>query len=39
MEKKIGVLAIQKVAKTGNIGEKNPVAGNIDYERYLIMQN
>ena len=26
---KIGVLAIQKVAKTGNIGEKTPVAGNI----------
>ena len=26
--KKIGVLAIQKVAKTGNIGKKTPVAGN-----------
>ena len=38
MEKKIGVLAIQKVAKTGNIG-KNPVAGNIDYVRYISMQN
>ena len=30
---KIGVLAIQKVAKTGNIGKKNPVAGKIDYVR------
>ena len=37
--KKIGVLAIQKVAKTGNIGKKTPVAGNIDYVRYLSMQN
>ena len=38
--KKIGVLAIQKVAKTGNIGKKKPpVAGNIDYVRYLSMQN
>ena len=37
--KKIGVLAIQKVAKTGNIGKKNPVKGNIDYVRYLSMQN
>ena len=36
-EKKSGVLAIQKVAKTGNIG-KNPVAGDIDYVRYLSMQ-
>ena len=36
--KKIGVLAIQKVAKTGNIGKKTPVAGNIDYVRYLSMQ-
>ena len=32
--KKIGVLAIQKVAKTGNI----PVVGDMDYVRYLIMQ-
>ena len=39
MEKKIGVLAIQKVAKTGNIGKKTQVAGNIDYVRYLSMQN
>ena len=40
MEKKIGVLAIQKVAKTGNIGKKKtPVAGNIDYVRYLSIQN
>ena len=37
--KKIGVLAIQKVAKTGNIGKKKtPVAGNNDYVRYLSMQ-
>ena len=36
---KIRVLAIQKVAKTGNIGKKTPVAGNIDYVRYLSMQN
>ena len=33
------VLAIQKVAKTGNIRKKNPVAGNIDYVRYISMQN
>ena len=39
MEEKIGVLAIQKVAKTGNIGKKTPVAGNIDYVRYISMQN
>ena len=37
--KKIRVLAIQKVAKTCNIGKKTPVAGNIDYVRYLSMQN
>ena len=37
--KKIGVLAIQKVANTGNIGKKTPVAGNIDYVRYRSMQN
>ena len=37
--KKIGVLTIQKVAKTGNIEKKTPVAGNIDYVRYLSMQN
>ena len=37
--KKIGVLAIQKVAKTGNTGKKTPVAGNIDYVRYISMQN
>ena len=35
---KVGVLVIQKVAKTGNIGKKTPVAGNIDYVRYLSMQ-
>ena len=32
------VLANQKVAQTGNIVKKNPVAGNIDYVRYLSMQ-
>ena len=37
--KKIGVLAIQRVAKTCNIGKKTPVAGNIDYVSYLSMQN
>ena len=37
--KKIRVFAIQKVTKTGNIGKKNPVAGNIDYVRYLSLQN
>ena len=37
--KKIRVLEIQKVAKTGNIGKKTPVAGNVDYVRYLNMQN
>ena len=31
---KIWVLAFQKVAKTGNIGKKNPVADDIDYVRY-----
>ena len=36
---KIGVLAIQKVAKTGNIGKITLVAGNIDYVRYTSMQN
>ena len=36
---KIGVFAIQKVAKTGNIGKITPVAGNIDYVRYISMQN
>ena len=39
MEKKNNrVLAFQKVAKTGNIGKKSPVAGDIDYVRYLSMQ-
>ena len=37
--KKIRVLAIQKAAQTGNIGKKTPVAGNIDYVRYLSLQN
>ena len=37
--KKIGVLAIQKVDKTGNTGKITPVAGNIDYVRYISMQN
>ena len=36
--KKMGVLAFQKVAKTGNIGKKSPEAGDIDYVRYLSMQ-
>ena len=36
--KKMGVLAIQKEAKTGNIGKKTPVAVDIDYVRYLSMQ-
>ena len=35
---KIGVLAIQKVAKTTGIEKKTPVASNIDYVRYLCMQ-
>ena len=35
---KFRVLAFQKVAKTGNIGKKNPVAGDIHYVRYLSMQ-
>ena len=38
MEKKIGDLAFQKVVKTGTIGKRSPVAGNIDYVRYLRMQ-
>ena len=33
--KKIRLLAFQKVAKTGNIGKTNPVAGGIDYIKYL----
>ena len=33
----MGVLAIQKVAKPGNIGKKTPVAGDIDSVRYLSM--
>ena len=38
--KKIRVLAIQKVAKTGNNEKKKtPVAGNIDYIKYISMQN
>ena len=36
--KKIGILAFQKGAKTGNIGKKSPVAGSIDHVRYLSMQ-
>ena len=36
--KKIGVLAFQKVVKTGSIGKKSPVASNIDYEIDLSMQ-
>ena len=34
--KKSGVWHSKKVAKTGNI-EKSPVAGSIDYVRYLSM--
>ena len=30
-KKKIGILTFQKVAKTGNIGGKSPVADCIDY--------
>ena len=38
-KKKCRVLVIQKVAKTGNIGaKKSPVAGDINYVRYLSMQ-
>ena len=35
---KVRVLTFQKVAKTGNIGKKSPVAGDIDYVRYHSMQ-
>ena len=35
---KIGVLVFKRVAKTGNIGGKNPEAGDMDYVRYLSMQ-
>ena len=38
MKKKNQSFGIQKVAKTGNTGKKNPVAGSIDYLRYLSMQ-
>ena len=39
MEKRFKIFAIQKVAKTGNIGKKKtPVAGDIHYLRYLSMQ-
>ena len=38
MEKKNQGLAIQKVAKIGNIGKINPVAGDIDCVRYFNMQ-
>ena len=37
--KKIGVLAIRKVAKTGNTGKKKKMVGNIDYVRCISMQN
>ena len=36
--KKIGGLVFQKVAKTGNIGKKSPVAGDINYVRSLSMK-
>ena len=35
---KIGILVIKKVAKTGNIGKKTPVAGDIYYVQDLSMQ-
>ena len=38
MEKNQG-FGDQQVAKTGNIGKKTPVAGNIDYVRYISMRN
>ena len=37
--KKIGVFAIQKELKLVILEKKTPVAGNIDYVRYLSMQN
>ena len=37
MEKNQG-FGVPKVAKTGNFGKKSPVAGGIDYVRYLSMQ-
>ena len=37
MEKNQG-FGYQTVAKTGNIEKKTPVAGSIDYVRYLSMQ-
>ena len=38
MEKKIEVLAFQKVAKTGDFGKKSPAPDYINYLRYLNMQ-
>ena len=35
---KIGALGFQKGAKTGSIEKKSPVAGGMDYVRYLSMQ-
>ena len=35
---KIRDFGIPKIAKTGNIGKKSPVAGSIDCVRYLSMQ-
>ena len=35
---KNGGFSDQKIAKTGNIGKKTPVAGDIVYVRYLSMQ-
>ena len=37
-KKKNRGFGIPKIAKTGNIGKKSPVAGDIDYVRYLSMQ-
>ena len=38
MEKNWGFGVPKPIAKTGNIGKKSPVAGDIDYVRYLSMQ-
>ena len=38
MEENSGFWRSNKVAKTGNIGKRSAVAGDIDYVRYLSMQ-
>ena len=35
---KMGILAFQNIATTGDIGKKSPAPGDIDYVRYLSMQ-